>query len=64
MYSATQGASIGYTFAEGEDVRWELYTGPLRLPEGATTLRAKAIRIGYEESAESVATFIVQVPSH
>ncbi len=56
---ATQGASIGYTLQTGKDVRWELYAGPFRLPPGTTTLRAKAIRYGYKESAERVATFIV-----
>ncbi len=60
LYCATQGASMGYTFEEGDDAHWHLYTQPLRLPPGETTLRAKAIRIGYEESAESVATFVVQ----
>ena len=60
LHCATQGASIAYTFEEGEDVRWLLYTGPLRLPEGKTTVRAKAIRIGYKESAERVGVFAVE----
>lgn len=59
MYNATQGASTAYTFEDGEDVRWLLYTEPLRLPVGETTVRAKAIRIGYVESPERVATFTV-----
>ena len=59
FYCATQGASMAYTFEEGEEVRWELYTGPLRLPPGETTIRARAIRIGYQESEEKVATFRV-----
>jgi len=30
--------------------RWLLYTGPIRLAPGRTTIRAKAIRYGYKES--------------
>jgi hypothetical protein len=57
LHSATQGASIGWTTGE----HWQLYTGPIRLEPGATmTLRAKAIRIGYRESAERAATFVVR----
>jgi hypothetical protein len=59
FYCATQGASMAYTFEEGPGVRWQLYSGPLRLPEGETTIRARAIRIGYEESEERAATFRV-----
>ena len=59
-HCATQGASIAYTIEEGDDAHWLLYTEPLRLPEGATTLRAKAIRIGYQESEEKMATFTVK----
>ena len=59
VYCATQGASIAYTFDAGDDPRWRLYTGPLSLAEGETTLRARAIRIGYKESAETRATFRV-----
>jgi arylsulfatase A-like enzyme len=60
FYSATQGASLAYTFETGDDPHWLLYTEPLRLPVGQTTVRAKAIRIGYQESAESIATFAIQ----
>ncbi len=59
LHCATQGASIACTFEGGDEARWLLYTEPLRLPEGATTVRARAVRIGYKESAESVATFEV-----
>ena len=41
------------------DEHWRLYTEPIRLPEGETTIRAKAIRIGYLESEEVEATFVV-----
>jgi hypothetical protein len=57
FYNATQGASMAYQL-EG-DTHWRLYTGPIRLQEGQNTLSAKAIRIGYKESEEKVATFTV-----
>ena len=59
LYCATQGASIAYTFEDGEDAHWALYTEPIRLPTGTSTIRTRAIRIGYEESDEKVATFEV-----
>ncbi len=61
LYCATQGASLAYTFESGGDPHWLLYTTPLRLPEGKATLRARAIRIGYRESKESTATFVVDL---
>jgi arylsulfatase A-like enzyme len=57
LYCATQGASVAYTFEESDDPHWLLYTEPLRLPVGQTTIRTRAIRIGYKESEESIATF-------
>jgi len=63
LHCATQGASIAYTFDGGEKddkARWLLYTKPLDLPPGETTVRAKAIRIGYLESTERAATFAVE----
>jgi hypothetical protein len=58
VYCATQEASIVYTLDTGEGVHWKLYTEPLRLPPGKTVrLRARAIRIGYQENAESQAVF-------
>ena len=59
LHCSTQGASIAYTTEQGEDVRWQLYTEPLRLPKGETVIRAKAIRIGYKESDEKSLTFTV-----
>ncbi|MBN1676243.1 MAG: sulfatase-like hydrolase/transferase [Kiritimatiellae bacterium] len=59
-YCATQGASIGYTFEQGDNAHWQLYSQPLPLAAGKTTVRAKAIRIGYKESAEHVASFEVR----
>ncbi|MBT5830663.1 MAG: sulfatase, partial [Candidatus Latescibacteria bacterium] len=57
FYNSTQGASMAYQL-EG-DTHWRLYTGPVRLAEGQHTVRAKAIRIGYKESEEVLATFTV-----
>jgi arylsulfatase A-like enzyme len=59
MHVGTQGASIGYTMEQGEDVHWKLYSGPLKLAPGQYTIRAKAIRIGYAEGKERAATFVV-----
>jgi hypothetical protein len=56
IYVPTQGASVGYTTEEGPSAKWRLYTGPI-LVEGPMTLRAKAIRYGYKESAETRVTF-------
>jgi arylsulfatase A-like enzyme len=54
LYCGTQGASIAYTTATGNDPHWQLYDGPLSLPEeGTLSLRAKAVRYGYAESEES-----------
>ena len=57
FYCGTHGASMAYKL-EG-DAHWRLYIEPVRLPEGETTIRAKAIRIGYKESEEVEATFTV-----
>jgi len=56
IYVPTQGASIGYTTDEGPSPKWRLYTGPI-LVNAPMTLRAKAIRYGYKESAETRVTF-------
>ncbi len=60
LHSATQGASIAYTLDAGDDARWLLYTMPIALPPGETTVRAKAVRIGYLESEERAAKFMVE----
>lgn len=59
LYATTQGASIAYTLEEGPDPRWKLYTGPVVLPPGNTTIRAKAVRIGYQDSEEATASYTV-----
>ena len=55
----TQGASIGYTTEQEPDAKWRLYTGPI-LVDRAMTLRAKAIRYGYKESAETTVAITVR----
>ena len=52
IYVPTQGASVGYTTDDGAAPTWRLYNGPI-LVNASTTLRAKAIRYGYKESAET-----------
>jgi N-sulfoglucosamine sulfohydrolase len=56
IYVPTQGASIGYTMDEGPAPKWHLYAGPI-LVDRPMTIRAKAIRYGYKESAETRMTF-------
>ena len=56
IYVPTQGASVGYTTEDGPAAKWRLYTGPI-LVDRPMTLRAKAIRYGYKESAETRVTF-------
>jgi N-sulfoglucosamine sulfohydrolase len=56
IYVPTQGASIAYTTEEGPQAKWRLYTGPI-LVDSPMTLRAKAIRYGYKESAETRIVF-------
>ena len=53
---ATEGASIAYTTERGENPHWKLYAGELTLGR-STTLRTKAIRIGFKESPEAAASF-------
>lgn len=58
LHTPTQGASIGYSLDGG--TTWTLYSRPIPLPPGETTIKAKAIRIGYAESEERMATFMVE----
>lgn len=60
LFCPTQGASIAYTLDDSEDPHWLLYTGPIRLEKGETTIRAKAIRYGFKHSEEVKATFTVE----
>ncbi|WP_105011843.1 sulfatase-like hydrolase/transferase [Salinibacter sp. 10B] len=59
LYSGTHGASIAYTFETGDNPYWKLYDGPLRI-DSSTTIRAKAIRYGYEESDVRTVDLIVK----
>ena len=61
IYVPTQGASIAYTNESGSTPRWRLYTGPI-LVDRPMTLRAKAIRYGYKESAETTTVFTRSQP--
>jgi hypothetical protein len=56
IYVPTQGASIAYTTEDGAAAKWRLYSGPI-LVTAPMTLRARAIRYGYKESAETRVTF-------
>jgi hypothetical protein len=58
IYAPTQGASIAYATEDGSHPRWRLYTGPI-LVKAPMILRAKAIRYGYKESAETRTAFTV-----
>ena len=53
-------AVLGHNPQGGDPPRRLLYHEPLRLPVGETHIRAFAHRIGYQRSAESVATFLVE----
>jgi N-sulfoglucosamine sulfohydrolase len=62
LHCSTQGASVGYTLDGGEadeETHWRLFDGPIQLPEGETTIRAKAVRYGYAESPVASATLRV-----
>lgn len=57
LHCSTQGASIAYKLHDDDDL-WNLYTGPIRVNEQMTQIRAKAIRIGYKESVETKLDFM------
>ena len=61
IYVPTQGASIGYTTESGPSARWRLYTGPI-VVTAPVTIRAKAVRYGYKESAETELTITPAAP--
>jgi arylsulfatase A-like enzyme len=56
--SAVEGASIAYTTESGTPAHWQLYRGPIRLSASAT-LRARAVRYGWVDSAATSAEFTV-----
>lgn len=53
---AIDGASIAYTLDPGDAPRWQLYTQPIALTASAT-VRARAVRYGWAESAEVAESF-------
>lgn len=63
LVGGTEGASVEYRLEPDakapEDpatdlVLWQLYRGPFHLPPGIHRLRARAVRYGYQPSAESM----------
>ncbi len=52
----TPGASIAWTAESGDAAKWKLYAGEIAVAAG-TTLRARACRLGYRDSAETRAEF-------
>jgi len=65
LHSAIRGASTVYTFEAGKGPHRLLYTTPLRIRPGASTRRAKAIRIGDGGSPEHAAGWVVETgPDH
>lgn len=62
IHCPTQGASIAWMTGDSASGKWKLYTGPIRVTT-TTTIRARAVRYGYAESAEAKATFVVRQPT-
>jgi N-sulfoglucosamine sulfohydrolase len=56
---STEGASIAYTTDETENPHWLLYSKPVKLNKSCS-VRAKAIRYGYQHSGESKADFEIE----
>ena len=52
LISPTQGASMAFRL--NDDPVWKLYTGAIPLPAGEWKIAAKAVRIGFKESAVRV----------
>jgi hypothetical protein len=50
LASSVQGASIGYQWETDSPESWRVYAQPLPLKPGRTSIRARAIRIGYKPS--------------
>jgi hypothetical protein len=53
---STQGASIAYRYGSDPVDAWQIYHEPIRLPAGDSTIRARAMRIGYRESPTATLT--------
>jgi N-sulfoglucosamine sulfohydrolase len=56
---AVDGASIAYTLEDGSAAHWLLYTRPLEV-SASGTLRVRAVRYGWAESAETQAGFLIE----
>ena len=56
---ATEGASVAYTWEEGKEAAWKLYSREVS-PPGSGTLRVKACRPGYVDSPEVQARFVIE----
>jgi hypothetical protein len=56
--ASTDGSSLAWTDREGDNVHWNLYTGPIRLTSDRM-IRARAVRLGYADSPEVRAYFRV-----
>ena len=50
----TEGASIAWTMDNNPNPRWRLYSGPVLVPS-KSIIRARAVRLGFRESAEASA---------
>jgi len=57
FYCPTHGASIVYTNETGNNPKWKMYCGPIRLNKGMNTIRIKAVRYGYKDSDEVSGNF-------
>jgi N-sulfoglucosamine sulfohydrolase len=60
FYCPTHGASIVYSTDTGNKPAWKLYSGPLRLKKGTSTVRLKAVRYGYKDSDEISGIFEIK----
>ena len=53
--SDVEGASLAYTLDPADDAHWLLYTRPVTI-DASATLRARAVRYGWADSADASAT--------
>ena len=60
FYCSTHGASIVYTTDSGAKPSWKLYSGPLQLEKGTSTIRIKAVRYGYQDSEVVEGNFVIK----
>ena len=60
LHCPTQGASLSYAIDREPTRGWQLYTEPIALPTGQSTVRARAVRIGFADSEQTEARFTVR----